>query len=278
MMMRARHMWMSPVQEQQSKVNHTLQDAVKKKYLVFSYPHFTYSSVQASMESPCSQILQLNQIYNPSTGWRSSLKWSRLCCLPQTKSRSLWAWWSRPGSTQIHRAQSSRSPCTSPQSCSSCLPWSWASRQRKGKSKLLSTGCGAPVCPKVPPQVLHADRNTHLNTHARGQTWFVYIITCFALNCDFAVLRRSLWWCVCCWYGTHKPTSMGAVLCTISLLHQMCRSLKMRTRQWHTHEKAYHILGTILFHTDDVGRRIIHLHLCERFGLRLYVMQNDCHE
>lgn len=238
MMMRARHMWMSPVREEQNNVKNTLQDAVKKKYLAFNNHHFTYSSVQALMEFPCSQILQWNQIYNPSTGWRSSLKWSRLCCLPQTKSRSLWAWWNRPVSIQTRTAQSSRFPCTSPQSCSSCLPWSWASRQRKGKSKRQHNSswtqtAGHLSALKVPPQVLHADGNTHLNTHTRGRTWFVYIITCFALNYYFAVLWRSLWGCVCCWYR-HTPAYQ----------HELS-FLKMWTRQWHTHETRGRLITSL---------------------------------
>ena len=74
------------------------------------------------MEFPCSQILPLNQRYSPSTGWRSSSRLSGLCYRLQTKSRSQSASWSRQESIQSHRSQSSRSPCTSLQSCSPCWP------------------------------------------------------------------------------------------------------------------------------------------------------------
>ena len=91
------------------------------------------------MEFLCSPTRRLNQRYNPSIGWRSSSKLSRLYFLPQTMSRSLWAWWNRPRSIHSHRPQSSQFPCTSPQSCDSCLVCLRASQQRKGKLELSST-------------------------------------------------------------------------------------------------------------------------------------------
>lgn len=79
--------------------------------------YFTHSSVPAWKGSPCSRILRLSRRCSPSTGWRSSLRWSRQCSPPLTRSRSQWAWWNRPGSSPTHTAQSIRSPYTSPQSC-----------------------------------------------------------------------------------------------------------------------------------------------------------------
>lgn len=61
------------------------------------------------------------------------------------------------------------------------------------------------------------------NIHTIGHSWFVYIITCFVLTCVSTVLWWPLWWCVFCWYTTHEPNSMGAILFTIKLLLQtMC--------------------------------------------------------
>ena len=135
------------------------------------------------MEFPCSQILQLSQIYNPSTGWRSSSKWPRLCCRPLTMSRSLWAWWNTPGSTQLHRLRNSRSPCTSPQSGNSCLPCSWASRQIQAMARqLLDTNYGAPVC------LLLLENQTEART--RGWTWFCVHnhMFCLELGCQCFVM------------------------------------------------------------------------------------------
>lgn len=123
--------------------------------------YFTYSLERASMGFPYSQTLQWNQRYSPSINWRNSLRWSRQCCPLQTRSRSLWAWWNRPGSIHSRRPQSSQSPCTSPQSCSSWLRRS-RERQRKGRERTNpSNGTVAPVKCFLLPQ---GDRNTHSNT------------------------------------------------------------------------------------------------------------------
>lgn len=102
--------------------------------LPFCCTRGTYSWWQVAMEFPCSQTLQSNRIYSPSISWRSSLTWSELCCQLQTKSRSLSALWSRQGSNLTRKLQSSRSPCTSPQSCNPCLPLRWEPIWRTGRS------------------------------------------------------------------------------------------------------------------------------------------------
>lgn len=128
--------------------------------------YFTYSSGRALKECPCSQILLWNQRHSPSTGWRSSWKWSGLCCPPQTKSKFLLPEWNKPESIQPHRPLSSKFLCTSPRSCTPYLPHSYISNQT----------------------------NVFRCSQSQSHTWsalpwtqvhigFVYDITCFALNC-----------------------------------------------------------------------------------------------
>lgn len=187
---------------------------------------FTYSSVQALMEFPCSQILQLSQIYSPSIGWRSSLKWSRLCCPPQTKSRSLWALWNRPGSIHIHRPQSSRSPCTSPQSCNSCLLWSWASRQRKDKSERWHRSS----CPVLSAQ-MSLRRYTQTHTHSKSNLVCVHHHM-FCLEKRFCFVKVILVKCLLLVWHTWAYQHGASFVYHLALLKTW-----MWTRKWPTHEK-----------------------------------------
>lgn len=127
-MMRARHIWMSPVRGQK----HTRCSFI---FIVFHYIlSFTYSSVQALMGSLCSPMLPWNQKYSPSTGWRRSLPWSGLKCQLRTKSRSRSALWNKQGSIRLHTPQSNQSQCTSPQSCNPCWLRYSEKRQKTDKS------------------------------------------------------------------------------------------------------------------------------------------------
>lgn len=109
---------------------------------------FTHSSAPAGTGFPCSPILRLSRRCSPSTGWRSSLKWSKQCSPPLTRSRSLWAWWNTPGSIPTHTAQSSRSPYTSPQFCKPCLlPLRLPGEEITGST--LPTQCCLEICPSA---------------------------------------------------------------------------------------------------------------------------------
>lgn len=122
----------------------------------------THSLGRAWTGSPYSRRLRWNRRCSPSTSWRSSWRWSARCCPPRTRSRSRWAWWSRPGSSRSRRPRSSRSPCTSPPSCSS---W-W--RRQKDRAKNPSSGAAANS--SLPPGGLQGDRNSE-QKHAGLRGW-----------------------------------------------------------------------------------------------------------
>ena len=167
------------------------------------------------MECPCSQILQSNQIYNPSTGWRNNWKWSGRCCPPRTTSRFRLASLNTPGSSRPHRRQSSRSPCTSPQSCNPFLCWSLT---REKTIHRLDTSSWAQTVGHVSVTITHT-----------GQTSSVYIITCFAFSkslvkvnlmmCLLSVPRSLTAWLQLWSPLMHVTYGMTSALCTTDACH-----------------------------------------------------------
>lgn len=92
----------------------------------------------------------------------------------------------------------------------------------------------------------HAQRT---DTHKWiGQTCFVFIISCFALNCG-CVLWRSFWPHACCW----SCTSMGSVLCTVWLLLQMVSSRPQMWARKSIHKSLKKIVSAILCHIMLTG-------------------------